>query len=302
MADAPAPPAKASGGSSFGFLSRKLGPLPVWAYALIIVAAYYWYTHYGPGASSSSTAQQGATSPIIIVGGSGGGGDADDAHGGGGGGGGKQKKPGPQGSWKTITVPKAWNGWTLDRIAKYLHWDPQTLADVEKANARGGKEITGKTTFHTGDTLLRPLGAAKDESADAAPSGSGQPGAAAKATPSAFAGTVIGATSKPEAAQPGGVLATYQPYNGQNQWKTATGWEAAAINYLIGEGVPPDEASTSVYAYQHSEPLSSRMQANVTLAQDGIGPPPGQPAPAMVTTRVPPRNTPRKPSVVKAAA
>jgi hypothetical protein len=299
MADAPAggaassAPAKASGGSPFGFLGRKLGPLPVWAYALIAVGGYYWYTHYGPGASSSSAQQSAGTSPIIIVGGGGGADQDTDTDTGGGQPKPKPKpgpKPGPGGSWKSITVPAAWNGWSLDRIAKYLHWDPQTLKDVEEANARGGKELTGKTTFHTGDTFIRPIGAAKDNVTGA---GAQDAAAQAKATPSAASGAALGATTKPQAAEPGGVLATYAPYNGQNQWKTATGWTAAAINYLIGEGVPPDQASTSVYAYQHSEPLSSRMQANVTLAQDGIGPPPNQPAPTPVVKRITPRNTPR---------
>lgn len=297
MADAPAPDAGASkaGGSAFGFLGRKLGPLPVWAYALIILAAYYWYTHYGPGASSSSGQQAGGTSPIIVVGGGSGGDDDDTATSTGSGR--KRKKPGPPsggggGSWKSITIPAAWNGWTLDRIAKYLHWSAETKQDVIQANARGGKQITGSTTFHTGDELIRPIGAAKDGSAPAGPSQASA--AQGKATPDQFSGAAIGATTKPGAAEPGGVLATYAPYNGQNQWKTATGWEAAAINYLVGEGVPPDEASTSVWSYLHSEPLSSRMQANVTLAQDGIGAPPGEPAPATTVKRITPRNTPRK--------
>jgi hypothetical protein len=44
-------------GSRFGFLGRKLGPLPVWGWGLIAVGVYYWYSHYGPGASKSSAAQ-----------------------------------------------------------------------------------------------------------------------------------------------------------------------------------------------------------------------------------------------------
>lgn len=292
-----------SGGSSFGFLTRKLGPLPVWAYAAIAVGGYYWYTHYGPGASSSSP-QSAGTSPIIVVGGGGGDEDTDTSTDTRGHGKPKPKpKPGPGpggGSWKSITVPAAWNGWSLERIAKYLHWTPETLQDVIDANARGGKKITAKTVFHTGDTIIRPIGGAKGQ----APDNAAQQDAAAKsqATPDTAGGAALGATTKPEAAQPGGVLATYAPYDGRNQWKTATGWEAAAINYLIGEGVPPDQASTSVYSYLHSEPLSSRMQANVTLAQDGIGAPPSQPAPALKVKRVTPRNTPRRPSVAKVAA
>lgn len=54
----PNPPAEPSGrGDRFGFLTRKLGPLPVWAYAVIIMGVYYWYMHYGPGKSTSSQAR-----------------------------------------------------------------------------------------------------------------------------------------------------------------------------------------------------------------------------------------------------
>ena len=51
MADAPE-----SSGDQFGFLTRKVGPIPVWAWGVIAVGIYYWYTHYGPGANSSSPA------------------------------------------------------------------------------------------------------------------------------------------------------------------------------------------------------------------------------------------------------
>jgi len=40
------------------WVTRKVGPLPVWAYGVIAVGAYYWYTHYGPGASKTAAAQQ----------------------------------------------------------------------------------------------------------------------------------------------------------------------------------------------------------------------------------------------------
>lgn len=52
MADAPAP--AAHGKDALAFLTRKIGPAPVWVYAVVIVGAYYWYTRYGPGKSSGS--------------------------------------------------------------------------------------------------------------------------------------------------------------------------------------------------------------------------------------------------------
>ena len=53
MADDPTP--RATSGEQFGFLVRKIGPLPVWAWGVIAVGIYYWYTHYGPGASSAAS-------------------------------------------------------------------------------------------------------------------------------------------------------------------------------------------------------------------------------------------------------
>ena len=56
MADAPAPP---RGGNGFGArMSRKVGPLPVWAWAVILlVGGYFLYKRFGTG----STAATGAT-------------------------------------------------------------------------------------------------------------------------------------------------------------------------------------------------------------------------------------------------
>lgn len=58
MADSPAP--SSGGEDKFGFLVRKIGPLPVWAWGLIAVGVYYWYTHYGPGASTAATSSAGS--------------------------------------------------------------------------------------------------------------------------------------------------------------------------------------------------------------------------------------------------
>lgn len=66
MADAPAPKAPAGGGKgTFGFLTRKIGPAPVWVYAVVIAAAYYWYTHYGPGAKTAAAAASSAGGSAI---------------------------------------------------------------------------------------------------------------------------------------------------------------------------------------------------------------------------------------------
>jgi hypothetical protein len=65
MPDAPAKPAA---GSKMGFLSRKIGPVPIWVIGLVAVGGYYWYTHYGPGkpAPAATTATTTTAGPEII--------------------------------------------------------------------------------------------------------------------------------------------------------------------------------------------------------------------------------------------
>lgn len=60
-----------SHGDKFGFLTRKVGPLPIWVYGVIIIGAYYWYTHYGPGAQKQQSGQQTpvATEKVVRSGG-----------------------------------------------------------------------------------------------------------------------------------------------------------------------------------------------------------------------------------------
>jgi hypothetical protein len=57
-------------------------------------------------------------------------------------------------------------------------------------------------------------------------------------------------------------------------------WQDAAVNNLISQGVPPDQASTSIQAHLNAQPLSPAMAANRDLAIDSIGPPPQVPQPA----------------------
>lgn len=69
MADAPAAPAASSTAKGKG-LARKLGPLPVWVWAVLLVAAWYWYEHYGPGAKSTAaatTSSDGGGGPVYDI-------------------------------------------------------------------------------------------------------------------------------------------------------------------------------------------------------------------------------------------
>jgi hypothetical protein len=129
---------------TFGFLTHKVGPLPVWAWSAGAVGVYYWYTHYGPGAAKTASSNAAQEQQVI-----------------------------------------------------------------------------------------------RDQ----------------------FVST---------------------PMYGGSKYKTNAEWEDAALNYLVGESVPPDQASNALYAYLNSQPLTAQEQSDVNLAIEGIGPPPEIPAPAVV--------------------
>lgn len=69
---------------------------------------------------------------------------------------GKQHQPGPKppDATKEITVPR---DETLGQLAKYLHWTPETLSQVEELNAVSGKELTAKSKLKKGSTIIRPV-------------------------------------------------------------------------------------------------------------------------------------------------
>jgi hypothetical protein len=58
------PHAPAAHGGPLGVITRKVGPLPVWAYAGLLVLGYLAYRHFHPSSSSStaSTTDTGDTS------------------------------------------------------------------------------------------------------------------------------------------------------------------------------------------------------------------------------------------------
>ena len=57
MPDVPETPAHTGAHDSFGFLTRKLGPAPVWLWALVAVGGYYFWTKYKSGSASSASGQ-----------------------------------------------------------------------------------------------------------------------------------------------------------------------------------------------------------------------------------------------------
>lgn len=70
--------------------------------------------------------------------------------------GGDHKHPHPTGDhYETITVDRAQ---TFGQLAKFYHWDQNTIHDVEEMNKQqGGGELTLATELHPGETILRPI-------------------------------------------------------------------------------------------------------------------------------------------------
>lgn len=66
MAEPPSTPSEGGSKSSFGFLTRKVGPAPVWLWGAAAFGVYYWYTHYGPGASKVTASQATPAGPTVI--------------------------------------------------------------------------------------------------------------------------------------------------------------------------------------------------------------------------------------------
>lgn len=268
----------------------------------------------GSGAGSSS--QQGATTLLVTgpggyygAGGGGGGGDDDD------GGRGRRHRPGPRPGpgnrhharpspgrlpGGRIPTPLTPGGEVPGRLmaagdSAFGGMDPAAIAASDAAaqpypvTAAGGMPMTGGPPSASSPVTTAGVGSG-DLAAGANPGGPDRRGRGRRDRfgVRAHPGGGIG-----YADQAGGAAAIYQSYQGGPEWKTAVGWEAAAINYLIGEGVAPEEASTSVWTYLHGEPQSARMHEDVQLAIDGIGSPPGGPRPAAVQNTRPQRNTTR---------
>ncbi len=91
-------------------------------------------------------------------------------------------------------------------------------------------------------------------------------------------GPVAGSRRPPTGAAPR-TTATFLPAASGNRNEE---WGGAAVNNLVSQGVPPDQASTAIQAHLNGQPLSPAMAANRDLAVDSIGPPPEVIAPAQV--------------------
>jgi hypothetical protein len=55
VAEPAAPATSSSGkGGSFGFLARRIGPVPIWLIAVALLGLWWWYENYGPGATGET--------------------------------------------------------------------------------------------------------------------------------------------------------------------------------------------------------------------------------------------------------
>jgi hypothetical protein len=151
------------GGGSFAAFKRKYGPLPLWGWMALILGAALAYELYKSHESSKSAAGSDTSGsgdevpadqvPDVIIQNDG----ATGPPGPPGPPGPKGKTPPPvKGTTRAITVTK---NQTLAQLAKYYHWDPKTLAAVEKMNkTQGGGTLTPSSKLTKGQVIIRPLG------------------------------------------------------------------------------------------------------------------------------------------------
>lgn len=96
-------------------------------------------------------------------------------------------------------------------------------------------------------------------------------------------GYVYGSAEDIAALQQQGLVAANQTGSSgsttANQYTDNSSWARAAVNYLVGIGIDPTEASEAVQQYLSGQALTSQQQADVNLAIQGIGAPPQIPGP-----------------------
>lgn len=156
---------KPAGGKKENVLTRKIGPLPTWGWIAIGgtgILIWAFFANRSAQNQSTQSGPQGNLTPPVVVQNfppeseppppgpptghhrhkppKGGDGDGDDGS-------------GKDSDTKQITVTK---NETLDDLAKYLHWSPSTLKQVEEMNAIQGQELKGSSKLHKGQTIIRP--------------------------------------------------------------------------------------------------------------------------------------------------
>ena len=249
MADAPASTGSKSSGGTFGFLGKKVfGKVPVWVIAVGAVGGYYWYTHYGPG-KKAATGQTTQTDP-------------------------------------------AGNTGVIDPATGFVYSSPEDLAALQSGAAGGGSDLTGAAG------AAGPAGAA-GAAGPAGPAGArGPAGAPApvpkpkpKPTPAPYRTHPNIPAPKPKTrpkakARPPRRRVPPPVFSGRGPWggsgppvRSNAQWQTGAVSNLISQGVPPDQASTSIQAHLNGQPLAPAMAANRDLAIASVGSPPQVPEP-----------------------
>ena len=256
MADTSAP-AKADGGSTFGFLSHKLfGKVPVWVVAVAAVGGYYWYTRYGPGKTAAAGAAQGV-----------------------------------QG-----TDP-AGNTGVIDPATGFVYGSPEDLAILQgeatsgyggnnpgDGSGSGGSGGSGGPVNGGPIHVPQPVGPIpKGPGEGGPPPGYHVPYPGQIQQPKIGGGDLSLNSPKIAAARSANrsVSPKPSPVRGAST-RTNTEWQGQAVSNLISQGVPPDMASTSIQAHLNGQPLSPAMAANRDLAVNSIGPAPQVPRPGQM--------------------
>jgi hypothetical protein len=67
MAETSAPEPSHTHAENFGFLTRKLGPAPIWLWGVLVIGVYYLVTHYGPGAATNTSAGTASTQTPVNI-------------------------------------------------------------------------------------------------------------------------------------------------------------------------------------------------------------------------------------------
>lgn len=242
-------------GSAFGFLGHKLfGKVPVWVVAVAGVGGYYWYTRYGPGKKTATATAGQQTDPAGNVG-------------------------------------------TIDPATGFVYGTPEDLAASGGTsgggdNGGGGGDnsgsgspgspppvIPGEPPPYTGGPIFTPPGGGPKVHAPHpfTPPPKPKPRPKPRAKPPARTPR----TGRPVGGGGSGGPAFTGP--GTSGGRTNAEWQGNAVSNLISQGVPPDQASTSIQAHLNGQPLSPAMAANRDLAVRSIGSPPQVPRPAQAT-------------------
>ena len=181
------------------------------------------------------------------------------------------KKTAATSTAQTTGTDPAGNTGIIDPATGYVYGSSEDSAALAAAGNTGGSDLTG---------AQGPAGPAGPAGKQGPPGPAGKPPPAPKPKPKPRKPPV----KKPpvRGARPPGVGPGQSGPPAKSPARTNTDWQGDAVSNLIGQGVPPDQASTAIQAHLNGQPLSPVMAANRDLAVDSVGPPPQVPPPGQI--------------------